>query len=75
MNVDLVGIGGLLGCIILVVIYALAIGAKAKQQPPKPLKLTHTLTPNPKLAIKTTIVRDHRVQREMDDSVGKAPAY
>ena len=38
MNDDLVGIGGLLGCIVLLVLYALAIGAKIKQQPPKPLK-------------------------------------
>ena len=38
MNDDLVGIGGLLGCIVLLVLYALAIGAKTKQQPSKPLK-------------------------------------
>ena len=38
MNDDLVGIGGLLGCIVLLVLYALAIGAKTKQQPAKPLK-------------------------------------
>lgn len=38
MNDDLVGIGGLLGCIVLLVRYALAIGAKTKQQPSKPLK-------------------------------------
>lgn len=38
MNDDLVGIGGLLGCIVLLVLYALAIGAKSKQQPSKPLK-------------------------------------
>lgn len=38
MNHDLVGIGGLLGCIVLLVLYALAIGAKIKQQPSKPLK-------------------------------------
>ena len=38
MNDDLVGIGGLLGCIVLLVLYALAIGAKTKKQPSKPLK-------------------------------------
>ena len=38
MNDDLVGIEGLLGCIVLLVVYALAIGAKTKQQPSKPLK-------------------------------------
>ena len=38
MNDDLVGIGGLLGCIVLLVLYALAIGDKTKQQPSKPLK-------------------------------------
>ena len=38
MNDDPVGIGGLLGCIVLLVLYALAIGAKTKQQPSKPLK-------------------------------------
>ena len=38
MNDDLVGVGGLLGCIVLLVLYALAIGAKTKQQPSKPLK-------------------------------------
>ena len=38
MNDDLVGIGGLLGRIVLLVLYALAIGAKTKQQPSKPLK-------------------------------------
>lgn len=37
MNDDLVGIGGLLGCIVLLVLYALAIGAKTKQQPSKSL--------------------------------------
>ena len=35
MNDDLLGTGGLLGCIVLPVIYALAIGAKTKQQPSK----------------------------------------
>ena len=30
MNDDLVGIGGLLGCTVLLVLYALAIGAKTK---------------------------------------------
>ena len=38
MNDDLVGIGGLLGCIFLLVLYALAIGAKTKQRPSKPVK-------------------------------------
>lgn len=38
MNDDLVGIGGLLGYIVLLVLYALAIGVKTKQQPSKPLK-------------------------------------
>ena len=38
MNDDLVGIGGLLGCTVLLVLYALAIGAKTKQQPSKSLK-------------------------------------
>ena len=38
MNDDLVGIGGLLGCIVLLVLYALAIGAKTKQQLSKSLK-------------------------------------
>jgi len=38
MNDDIVGIGGLLGCIVLLVLYALAIGAKTKRQPSKPLK-------------------------------------
>ena len=38
MNDDLVGIRGLLGCIVLLVLYALAIGAKTKQQPSRPLK-------------------------------------
>ena len=38
MNDDLVGIGGLLGCIVLLVLYAPAIGAITKQQPSKPLK-------------------------------------
>ena len=38
MNDDVVGIGGLLGCTVLLVLYALAIGAKTKQQPSKPLK-------------------------------------
>ena len=32
MNDDLVGIGGLLGCIVLLVLYALAIGAKTKER-------------------------------------------
>ena len=73
MNDDLVGIGGLLGCIVLLVLYALAIGAKTKQQPSKPLKPIQPPTPKPKPAIKTTIVQDHKVQRERDDSVEKAP--
>ena len=38
MNDDLIGIGGLLGCIVLLVLYALAIGAKTKQQPSERLK-------------------------------------
>ena len=38
MNDDVVGIGGLLGCTVLLVLYALAIGAKTKRQPSKPLK-------------------------------------
>jgi hypothetical protein len=38
MNDDLVGVGGLLGCIVLLVLYALAIGAKTKQQASKSLK-------------------------------------
>lgn len=75
MNDDLVGIGGLLGYIALLVLYALVIGAKIKQQPSKPLKPTQPPTPKPKAAIKTTIVGDHKLQRERDDSVEKAPAY
>ena len=46
MNDDLVGIGGLLGCIVLLVLYALAIGAKTKQQPSKPLKPIQSPTRN-----------------------------
>ena len=38
MNDDLVGIGGLQGWIVLLVLYAPAIGAITKQQPSKPLK-------------------------------------
>ena len=37
MKDDLVGIGGLLGCIVPPMLYALAIGAKTKQQPSKHL--------------------------------------
>ena len=42
MNDDLVGIGGPLGCIVLLVLYALAIRAKTKQQPSKPLAVIQT---------------------------------
>ena len=38
MNDDLMGIGGLLGCTVLLARYALAIGATIKQRPSKPVK-------------------------------------
>ena len=37
MNGDLTGIGGLPGRIVLIVLYALAVGTKIKQHPSKPL--------------------------------------
>ena len=46
MNDDLVGIGGLLGCTVLIVLYARAIGAKIKQHPSKPLKPIQPSTRN-----------------------------
>jgi len=53
MNDDLVGIEGLLRCIVLLVLYALAIGAKTKQQlskpfaPIKPRPTSKIVTPKP----------------------------
>ena len=38
MHDDLLGIGGPQGCIVFPVLYGLAIRAKTKQQPSKPLK-------------------------------------
>ena len=46
MNGDLIGVGGLLGCIVLLFLYALAIGVKIKQQPSKPLKPIQPPTSN-----------------------------
>jgi hypothetical protein len=74
MNDDLVGIGGLLGCIVLLVFYALAIGAKTKQQPPRPLKPIQPPTPKPKPVINTTIAKDHEDRRENTVQVRKGPS-
>ena len=64
MNDDLVGIGGLLGCIVLLVLYALAIGAKTKQQLSKPLKL---IQPQSSSKIVTPRAVDPTYERHLRD--------
>ena len=73
MNDDIVGIGGLLGCTVLLVLYALAIGAKIKQQPSKPLKpiqpRSKRKTPTPRAVLPTC----ERHLREVVAWSAKAP--
>ena len=74
MNDDVVGIGGLLGCIFLLVLYALAIGAKTKQQPSKPLKPIQLPTRNiqtPKTNV--TSLTYQRVRCEVAARAAKRP--
>ncbi len=78
MNDDLVGIGGLLGCIVLLVLYALAIGAKTKQRPSKSLKpiqprsIRKTFTPR---AVDPTYERHLREVLEWSRKGPKRPDF
>ena len=75
MNDDLVGIGGLLGCIVLLVLYALAIGAKTKQQPSKPIQprlISKIVTPR---AIDPTYERHRREVLEWSRKGPKRPDF
>jgi hypothetical protein len=74
MTDDLLGIGGLLGCIVLLVLYALAIGAKTKKQPSKPFKPIKTPTRNiktPKITV--TSLAYQRIRREVMARAAEGP--
>ena len=74
MNDDLVGIGGLLGCTVLLALYALAIGAKTKQQPSKALKpLQPRSTPIKKPTTNVVDLTYRRHLREVMAWKAKAP--
>ena len=73
MNDDLVGIGGLLSCLALLILYTLAIGAKTEQQPSKPLK---PIQPKSNLKTPTTNVvnlTDRRHLRDVMEWSAKGP--
>ena len=71
---DLVGIGGLLSCIVLLTLYALAIGAKTKQQPSKPLTPIKSPTRNIKTPkTNVTSLAYQRIRREVMARVAKGP--
>ena len=74
MTDDLVGIGGLLSCLVLLILYTLAIGAKTKQQPSKPLKLIQPPTRNIKTP-KTNVTRlaYQRIRREVMARAARGP--
>ena len=74
MNDDLVGIGGLLVCIVLLVLYALAIGSKTKQQLSKSLKPIQPPTFNIKTPkTNVTSLTYQRVRREVAARAAKRP--
>ena len=74
MNDDLVGIGGLLSCLVLLILYALAIGAKTEQQPSKPLKPIQPPIRNiktPKITV--TSLAYQRIRREVMARAAEEP--
>ena len=78
MNDDLVGIGGLLSCLALLILYTLAIGAKTKQQPSNPFKpiqpRSSQKTPTPR-AVDTMYERHLREVMEWAKKGPKRPDF
>ena len=74
MNDDLVGIGGLLGYIVLLVLYALAIRAKTKQQPSKLLKPIQPPTSNIKTPkTNVTSLAFYKANQSLNEYYAKYP--